>query len=224
MTTRVFVYNDTEYDDPGQEYTVEDVKASLQAIFPEIAKCKIVETKENEGEENERTIYRFEKQATVKGQEIEESETSAQAIDASEAGESQPDRTLEAALSTALRALHIAFSPASVVVSTDKLADILGPLQYALEEYDVATATMSPYACVAVRKMVALVTDDMESLMSTQQVVFAGRVHDWVHLLLGVHEAIHLYIVDSQLAHALDDLECKFEIQVEGPDHARVDA
>jgi PRTRC genetic system protein C len=60
---RVFRYEDQTYEDPGPEFTNEDVRASLVAVFPELAKATIETTDLPDG----RVEVRFVKRAGTKG-------------------------------------------------------------------------------------------------------------------------------------------------------------
>jgi len=60
---RIFKYGDQTYDDPGEEYTVEDVKRHLTTYFPELAQATIEEKTQDDG-----TVeVTFVKQAGKKG-------------------------------------------------------------------------------------------------------------------------------------------------------------
>jgi PRTRC genetic system protein C len=60
---RIFKYGDQQWEDPGQEYTDEEVRKHLQTHFPELAKCRIVRNTLDDG-----TIeVSFEKVAGRKG-------------------------------------------------------------------------------------------------------------------------------------------------------------
>lgn len=62
MAQRVFKYADHEIPDPGQQHTIEQVRQSLVAYFPELAKA--THTTKKVGE---RTEITFQKQITTKG-------------------------------------------------------------------------------------------------------------------------------------------------------------
>jgi len=61
--SRVFRYNDQTYQDPGPEYTVDEVKKHLSSIYPEVAQAE-VQTKDKEDGTQEIT---FVKRAGTKG-------------------------------------------------------------------------------------------------------------------------------------------------------------
>lgn len=46
---RVFVYNENRFDDPGAEYTAEDVRAQLVTHFPELTQATATERTLNDG-------------------------------------------------------------------------------------------------------------------------------------------------------------------------------
>lgn len=48
---RIFKYNDQEWGDPGQEYTVEDVRKQLASFLPEIARAGVEKKKLPDGTE-----------------------------------------------------------------------------------------------------------------------------------------------------------------------------
>lgn len=65
--TRIFKYQDQTWDDPGEEFTSEDVKRHLTAFFPDLAQATI-ETKEVSGAEGDATTeVTFVKRAGTKG-------------------------------------------------------------------------------------------------------------------------------------------------------------
>ena len=61
--SRVFKYNDQTYQDPGPEYTVDEVKKHLASIYPEVSQAE-VQTKDIEDGTQEIT---FVKRAGTKG-------------------------------------------------------------------------------------------------------------------------------------------------------------
>lgn len=63
ITRRVFKYNGQTYDDPGPEYTVEEVKKHLATIFPEVSQA---ETEEKDLDDGTKEIT-FIKRAGTKG-------------------------------------------------------------------------------------------------------------------------------------------------------------
>lgn len=60
---RVFVYDDHKFEDPGPEYSIEEVRKSLEAFYPELANVKIEEKKLPDG----RLQITFVKKAGGKG-------------------------------------------------------------------------------------------------------------------------------------------------------------
>lgn len=60
---RVFVYNDEAWDDPGPEYTDDDVRKHLATFYPELANATIERRDLDDG----RTEVRFAKRAGTKG-------------------------------------------------------------------------------------------------------------------------------------------------------------
>lgn len=61
--TRIFIYNGNEFKDPGEQFSIDDVKTHLTQMYPEIARCK-VDTTETETE----IRIEFVKQAGTKGE------------------------------------------------------------------------------------------------------------------------------------------------------------
>jgi len=60
---RVFRYNNQTYEDPGADYSTEDVKKHLSSIYPEVAQAE-VQTRDLEDGRQEVT---FVKRAGTKG-------------------------------------------------------------------------------------------------------------------------------------------------------------
>lgn len=60
--TRVFVYGDQRWDDPGAEYSDEEVRQQLTTFFPELARAEIKRT-----EAGDRVEVEFVKRAGTKG-------------------------------------------------------------------------------------------------------------------------------------------------------------
>jgi PRTRC genetic system protein C len=60
---RVFIYDDRKFDDPGPEYSIEEVRKSLEAFYPELANAKTEEKKLPDG----RLQVTFVKKAGGKG-------------------------------------------------------------------------------------------------------------------------------------------------------------
>ena len=60
---RIFKYNGQQYQDPGEQYTVDDIKQHLSSVYPEIAQAT-VEEKTLESGDKEIT---FVKKAGTKG-------------------------------------------------------------------------------------------------------------------------------------------------------------
>ncbi len=60
---RIFKYNGQTYQDPGEQYTVDEIKQHLSSVYPEIAQAT-VETKKLEDGTEEVT---FVKKAGTKG-------------------------------------------------------------------------------------------------------------------------------------------------------------
>ncbi len=46
---RIFKYNGQTYDDPGPEYTIEEIKTHLASIYPEISQAKAEEKTLDDG-------------------------------------------------------------------------------------------------------------------------------------------------------------------------------
>lgn len=63
ITRRVFKYSGQTYEDPGPEYTVEEVKKHLATIFPEVSQAETEEKKLEDGT----TEITFIKRAGTKG-------------------------------------------------------------------------------------------------------------------------------------------------------------
>lgn len=61
--TRVFKYGDQTYDDPGAEYSNEEVKRQLTTLFPELARAEIKTRDLEDG----RVEVEFVKRAGIKG-------------------------------------------------------------------------------------------------------------------------------------------------------------
>ncbi len=61
--TRVFKYNGQAYADPGEQYTVEEIKAHLAGVYPEIAQATVETKKLDDGTEE----ITFVKRAGTKG-------------------------------------------------------------------------------------------------------------------------------------------------------------
>lgn len=61
--TRVFVYGDQAWDEPGAEYTDEEVRKHLAGFFPELANA----TTERRALDDGRTEVKFVKRAGTKG-------------------------------------------------------------------------------------------------------------------------------------------------------------
>lgn len=61
--TRVFKYADHTIEDPGSQYTIEQVRQSLVAYFPELAKATHKTKKLPDGQ----VEITFQKQTTTKG-------------------------------------------------------------------------------------------------------------------------------------------------------------
>jgi PRTRC genetic system protein C len=67
--TRTFKYQDQTWEDPGEEYTNEDVKRHLTTFFPELAQADIEEKKLAGAEGDADTVQvTFVKRAGTKGQ------------------------------------------------------------------------------------------------------------------------------------------------------------
>lgn len=64
MAERVFKYGDQSWQDPGQEFSNEDVRQQLVNVFPELARADIVTTDLEDG----RVQVEFIKRAGTKGQ------------------------------------------------------------------------------------------------------------------------------------------------------------
>lgn len=61
--TRVFVYGDQTFEDPGEEFDNEHVRRALVSTFPELANAEIEEEEQEDG-----TVrVEFKKQYGVKG-------------------------------------------------------------------------------------------------------------------------------------------------------------
>lgn len=60
---RVFKYGDQSWEDPGQEFSNEDVRQQLTTVFPELARADIVTTDLEDG----RVQVEFIKRAGTKG-------------------------------------------------------------------------------------------------------------------------------------------------------------
>ena len=60
---RIFKYADHSIPDPGQQYSIEQVRQSLVAYFPELAKATHTTKKLPDG----RLEIKFQKQTTTKG-------------------------------------------------------------------------------------------------------------------------------------------------------------
>lgn len=61
--TRVFVYGDQRWDDPGAEYSDEEVRQQLTTFFPELARAEIKRSQASDG----RIEVEFVKRAGTKG-------------------------------------------------------------------------------------------------------------------------------------------------------------
>ena len=61
--TRIFKYADHTIPDPGSQYTIEQVRQSLVAYFPELARATHTTKKLSDG----RREVKFQKQTTTKG-------------------------------------------------------------------------------------------------------------------------------------------------------------
>lgn len=62
MSKRVFIYNEQRYDDPGEEFSIEDVRKVLAQTFPELATATWTEMEKDDVVE-----VRFAKKVGVKG-------------------------------------------------------------------------------------------------------------------------------------------------------------
>lgn len=60
---RVFKYGDQVYDDPGAEYSNEEVRKQLTSLFPELARAEIKTRDLDDGREE----VSFVKRAGIKG-------------------------------------------------------------------------------------------------------------------------------------------------------------
>jgi len=49
MAGRIFAYGDQEWQDPGQEFTVDEVKKQLTTFYPELARAETTETELDDG-------------------------------------------------------------------------------------------------------------------------------------------------------------------------------
>lgn len=64
---RVFIYNEQRYDDPGEEFSIEDVRQALARTFPELATATWTETELEDVVE-----VQFAKRAGTKGMDVVE--------------------------------------------------------------------------------------------------------------------------------------------------------
>lgn len=49
LPNRVFVYGDHTFPDPGSQYAIEQIKATLAMTFPEIANAEVLEETQPDG-------------------------------------------------------------------------------------------------------------------------------------------------------------------------------